>query len=220
MRERISSAHVLAVIAIVLALGGNAVAFHLGKNSVGPKQLKKNAVTTAKIKNEAITGAKVKKGSLTGAQIDASTLGTVPTARNATSAGTASVANSLATPEASHEVGSPGEPPFQNGWHNPPEGGLLVVPKVAFYKDREGEVHLEGEAEGGNGPIFQLPPGYRPGERSILIVPAVCPTCDPSGQGLSIAGPDVETFEDGQVNLLNALAETARLDGVTFRAES
>lgn len=83
MKERISSAHVLAIIAIVLALGGNAFAFQLGKNSVGSKQLKKNAVTTAKVKKEAITAAKVKKGTLTGTQIDVSTLGTVPSAVNA-----------------------------------------------------------------------------------------------------------------------------------------
>jgi hypothetical protein len=102
MRERFTSAHVLALIAIVLAIAGNAVAFTLGKNSVGSKQLKKNAVTTAKIKqnsvttakikNQAITSVKVKNGTLTGAQIDASTLGTVPNAANATNA--ASAANS------------------------------------------------------------------------------------------------------------------------------
>ncbi len=87
MRDRITSAHVLALIAIVLAVGGNAFAFTLGKNSVGTKQLKKNAVTTAKIKKEAVTAAKVKKGTLTGTQINASTLGTVPNAANAQALG-------------------------------------------------------------------------------------------------------------------------------------
>ncbi len=86
MRERISSAHVLAVIAIVLALGGNALAFTLGKNSVGAKQLKKSAVTTAKLKKEAVTAAKVKKGTLTGTQINLASLGTVPSAANAANA--------------------------------------------------------------------------------------------------------------------------------------
>jgi hypothetical protein len=70
-----------------LAVGGNALAFTLGKNSVGSKQLKKNAVTTAKIKKEAVTAVKVKKGTLTGKQINASTLGTVPNAVNAQSLG-------------------------------------------------------------------------------------------------------------------------------------
>ena len=88
MRSRIGSAHILALIAIILALGGNALAFTLGKNSVGPKQLKKNSVTTAKIKNEAVTAAKVKKGTLTGAQINSSTLGEVPAATKAGDAAT------------------------------------------------------------------------------------------------------------------------------------
>ena len=57
MKERITSATVLALIAIVLAVGGNAVAFTLGKNWVGTKQLKKNAVTESEIKKNAITKA-------------------------------------------------------------------------------------------------------------------------------------------------------------------
>ncbi len=112
-RERISSAHVLALIAIILALGGNALAFTLGKNSVGSKQLKKNAITTAKIKKNAVTGAKikaqaitaaqVKNGSLTGTQINASTLGQVPAANKAE---TANTANSLTPSEEWHVVES------------------------------------------------------------------------------------------------------------------
>ncbi len=95
MRERITSAHVLALIAIVLAVGGNAFAFTLGKNSVDTKQLKKNSVTTAKIKNQAVTAAKVKKGTLTGKQINASKLGIVPSAVHATSADNATQLGNL-----------------------------------------------------------------------------------------------------------------------------
>ena len=72
------------ILAFVVLAGGTAyAASHLGKNSVGTKQLRRNAVTAAKIKKGAVTGAKVKSGSLTGAQIDASTLGTVPSASRA-----------------------------------------------------------------------------------------------------------------------------------------
>ena len=72
------------ILAFVVLAGGTAyAASHLGKNSVGTKQLRRNAVTAAKIKKGAVTGAKVKSGSLTGAQIDASTLGTVPSALRA-----------------------------------------------------------------------------------------------------------------------------------------
>jgi len=69
-------------IAVFLVLGG-ATAFaahHLGRRSVGAKQLKSNAVTTAKLKRNAVSRAKIKKeavdttkiadGSVTGADIN------------------------------------------------------------------------------------------------------------------------------------------------------
>src|SRR5215467_14180809 len=102
MRPRLSFANVVSVLALFVALGGSAYAFHLGKNSVGAKQLKKNAVTTAKVKNEAITAAKVKKGTLTGTQVNVSTLGTVP---SATTAQHAQTADAIQAPEALHLVG-------------------------------------------------------------------------------------------------------------------
>ena len=91
-RRRPSPALVLAVIALVAALSGTAFAA-LGKNSVGPKQLKNKAVTTGKIANNAITGAKVKNGSLTGADINLKVLGTVPDATNAQQAANANTVN-------------------------------------------------------------------------------------------------------------------------------
>lgn len=77
MRPKLSFANVLSVLALFVALGGSAYAFHLGKNSVGSTQLKKNAVTTTKIKNGAVTGRKIK----------AATLRTVPSAANAQTLG-------------------------------------------------------------------------------------------------------------------------------------
>ncbi len=206
LRERITSAHILALIAIVLAVGGNAVAFTLGKNSVGTKQLKKNAVTTPKIKKEAVTAAKVKKGTLTGRQIDASTLGTVPAAQ------TANLASSVAPSEGWHLVGTAGEPSFQNNWQN---AGTLD--RVGFYKDREGVVHLKGAAMGGtsNNVIFGLPPGYRPtaGELVTIAVGCDCPASSGTAS-VTVGGPV------GGVTLNNATVNAVFFDGVTFRAES
>jgi hypothetical protein len=88
IRSKLTYANVIATLALFIAVGG-ATAFaatQLKKNSVGTKQIKNNAVTEAKIKNGSVTGAKVKNGSLTGTQVNASTLGTVPSATSATTA--------------------------------------------------------------------------------------------------------------------------------------
>jgi hypothetical protein len=79
IREKLTYANVVSSLCLFLLLSGGAAyaASHLGKNSVGPKQLKKNAVTSAKIKNGAVTGAKVK----------VATLGKVPSASFADNAG-------------------------------------------------------------------------------------------------------------------------------------
>ena len=71
----------MSTLAVFLLLGGATAlaASQLQKNSVGPRQLKKNAVTTPKIKNGAVTGSKVNLNSL----------GTVPNASHAATAGDA-----------------------------------------------------------------------------------------------------------------------------------
>jgi hypothetical protein len=209
IRDRISSAHILALIAIILALGGNAIAFTLGKNSVGSKQLKKNAVTTAKVKKEAITAAKVKKGTLTGTQINASTLGTVRTALFANSAATAS---SLPPAEPWHEVGAPGEPQFQHGCKNL----VSTEQTVRFYKDHEGVVHLEGRYSGcaSTGDIaFQLPVGFRPErpDSSLQFGPATGPVV------VVLSTIDQAPFLSGAVEC--GLSDCI-INGITFRAES
>ena len=80
MRPRLSYANVMSTLCIFLLLGGGAYAAgHLGKNTVGVKQLKKGAVT----------GGKVKDNSLTGTDINESTLGTVPRATRAAPTGPA-----------------------------------------------------------------------------------------------------------------------------------
>lgn len=57
------AALVVSSVALVAATttGGFAAGAHLGKHSVGTKQLKKNAVGTANLKNGSVTGAKLGK---------------------------------------------------------------------------------------------------------------------------------------------------------------
>jgi hypothetical protein len=105
--HRPSPAMVVALLALFVSLSGSAyAALNLPKNSVGTRQLKKGAVTTAKLHNGAITASKVARNSLTGTQINASTLGTVPSAQTAA---TASNAENAASATTAAELG--GQPP-------------------------------------------------------------------------------------------------------------
>src|SRR5262245_58316869 len=67
----------MATIAVFIARGGA---------SYAATQLPKNSVGTNQLKNSAVTGAKVKNQSLGGADIDLGSLGTVPSAANASHA--------------------------------------------------------------------------------------------------------------------------------------
>jgi hypothetical protein len=71
----------MSTVAVFLAMGGAGAvaATHLGRNTVGTQQLKASSVT----------GPKVKDGSLTGADVNAASLGKVPGAAHADSAGSA-----------------------------------------------------------------------------------------------------------------------------------
>jgi hypothetical protein len=85
---RPSPAMVVAVIALVVALGGSAYA----ATQIGTNQIKSNAITAAKIKSNAVTGAKIKNGAVTGSKINLSSVGTVPSATHATTADSATKA--------------------------------------------------------------------------------------------------------------------------------
>lgn len=151
---------------------------------------------------------------MTGTQINLSTLGTVPTATNATGATNAinatnaqhaQTADAIQAPEALHLINAPGEPPFAPTWKNLAMGYAVA----AFYKDREGVVHLQGTVEG-NGTtslVFTLPPGYRPAAYQPL-----------PGIGEDGVPTTVTVREDGEVISNNV--ELISLNGITFRAES
>ncbi len=215
MRPKLTYANVMSTLCFFLLLGGGAAyaASHLGKNTVGTKQLKKGSVTTAKIKKNAITGAKVKEQTLTGSDINLKKLGTVPSATHATSADSAM---SLSPPEAVHVVGAAGQPPFEGGSKKYSAVGVQFPP-LSFYKDYDGIVHIEGFAIVGASSselvsIFTLPPGFRPADGTTMAFDV--------GDGVLVFGSDA-TFGSAAYNG-NVVAEQGKiqnLNGITFRAE-
>jgi hypothetical protein len=70
-------------------------------------------------------------------------------------------------PEAYREVGSDGNPVFLNGCSN--VGGVYET--AAFFRDRQGIVHLKGAVTcpGTSQTAFQLPPGYRPADNKVHV---------------------------------------------------
>jgi hypothetical protein len=227
-----SPAMIVALIALVVALGGTTyAAIKLPKNSVGGKQLKKNSVSVKKIKKNAVTGAKVKDQSLTGKDIDLGRLGTVPSAQQA---------NSLSPMEATHFVGRPGEPGFENGSKPFTFAAPFQIQPVGFYKDHDGIVHLQGVVVVGIGTpvdtIFTLPPGFRPANSTAAFFTVLClggslgGECekdDPSGDEESYS---VISITGSNTSLIGGLPASGTvvgeggaaisLDGVSFRAES
>jgi hypothetical protein len=83
IKGRFGSAHLIAVVALVMAVTGTSVALP-GANSVDSGDLKKNAVTSGKIKNKTIAGGDVKANGLGGGQINEAKLGQVNSAKKAT----------------------------------------------------------------------------------------------------------------------------------------
>lgn len=101
--------NVVGYLALFVALGGTSyAAANLPKHSVGTKQLKNGAVTHKKLGVRSVSGSNVKNGTLTGTNINASTLGEVPSAANATNAANATSATNATnatTAENSAELG-------------------------------------------------------------------------------------------------------------------
>jgi hypothetical protein len=105
LRYRPSPAMVVALIALVFAMGG--VSYGLATGSVDSREIKNNTVRTqdirqghvrtSDVRNNNLRGQDIRDGTLTGEDIDEGTLDTVPNATNATNATSANTANSAAT---------------------------------------------------------------------------------------------------------------------------
>lgn len=110
IRERVSSAHVIAVIALFVALGGTAFAATFGNNSVKSRHIVDNKVKSKDLKDDkAVQSADVTDGSLGSADLATEArgaygkvdpAGTLANARNVTSVTRADVGVYCITPAA------------------------------------------------------------------------------------------------------------------------
>lgn len=252
--KRPSPGLAVAFIALLAALSSSAVALpgksivdsgDIKKGAVKRSDISRKAVNGGKVANGSLTGADVRDDSLTGADLDEGTLGQVSSANSANTANTANSANSansadtaitantannVAAPEAFHEVGAAGEPPFKNGCANFQDDDGVKFESVGFYKDREGVVHLRGVYQcpaAGDIP-FQLPPGYRPSNGRYLAPTVGCGGCvrtDSDGDTVSvengllvIVGAGAVPGDSSVDGAILGEGRTVGLDGVTFRA--
>lgn len=184
LRYRPSPAMVVACISLFVALGGVGYA----ATKIGSGQIKNNSIRTQDIRNRTIRGKDVRGNTLTAKQIK--------------------------DPERYHEVGSGGQPPFQNGavnFANTKPGGDFS--RAGFLKDNEGFVHLRGTVRvttpspSGQAVIFTLPRGYRPAH--ILDVATIASS--------TTAFVYVHPNGDVEVGGVVGQADYA-LDSITFRA--
>jgi hypothetical protein len=116
---------------------------------------------------------------------------------------------SLAGPEAVHQVGATGEPPFAAGASN--SAGFVPT---GFYKDGFGIVHVQG-TETTNAPaavVFKLPAGYRPSATVCVSGPAFV-------NSTTFTTDRICVDSDGSVKNERGTGNTfVSLDGLTFRA--
>jgi hypothetical protein len=212
LKGKLTYANVISTLCLFLLLGGGAAfaatKLKLGKNSVGTKQ----------IKNGAVTGIKIKKGTISGTNINLGTLGTVPSANTAATAGTA---NALAPMEPTRIVGASGQPPFLDGTNNY-SFGPFKFPPAGFYKDHDGIVHLNGLVKTGSGEspvpglVFQLPTGSRPASGSEEVFVSEESAVFVFGSNVVIEGIELS----GDVWVESGKEKVGALSGITFRAES
>lgn len=103
-----------------------------------------------------------------------------------------------------HQIGTTGEPPFQNSWVN--YGGGFDT--CYFYKDNEQRVWLGGMIKGGSSGtvVFTLPGGYHPLGGQILF----------DGQSNS-ALARVDVLASGDVVVVTGNTAWVSLNGLSFR---
>ena len=88
IRTHLSSAHLIAMIALFVALGSTSIAaVTLTKNSVGAKQIKKNAVTASEVKRNAVGASELRSNAVASGDIADNGVGGADLSDNSVGAG-------------------------------------------------------------------------------------------------------------------------------------
>jgi hypothetical protein len=218
LRSKLTYANVISTVCLFLLLGGGAAvaATQLGKNSIGTKQIKNGAITGAKIKKASIEATKLTALAISSLKGQKGAKGAAG-AKGATGAkgergatgpqGPQGPTGTFAAPEPLRVVGAPGQPAFGTGWEN---FSSSTRPSAAFYLDRQGIAHLQGEvtrSSGTGGDIFVLPAGYAPELQQTFAA---------VGNGGTFAVVSVEP--DGEVSFDVGNPGVLHLNGISWRA--
>jgi hypothetical protein len=205
--RRPSPALVVSIIALVIASAGTAVASTvLIKSS---RQVAKGAINSGDLADRKAVNVvdltPTARAALTGKAGPAG-----PAGPNGPAGAKGDTGAPVAPPEAFREVGTTGQPGFENGWTN---FGPALYDTAAFHKDPLGVVHLKGTVQSGSiGAIFTLPEGYRPAKSQFFAIPAANAFGDVLVRGLTEGGLA------GKVQFNAGSTTFASLDGITFRA--
>jgi hypothetical protein len=195
LSHRPSPAMIVAVIALVVAASGTAIA---AGSLVSGDSL---------IKQRSLSGNRLRNHTLTGKQINLAKLGKVPSAHTAD---VAANANQLGGQSPSAYASAGGlsymTPTLLSGWTNG------ATSAAQFAKDPFGVVHLRGSLANGTGVAFVLPDGFRP--PSEVIESVWTPFTAGAVWGELIILTTGQVIPEGT----NAKMLTS-LDGVTFSAQ-
>jgi hypothetical protein len=148
IRTNLTSAHVIAMLALFVALGGTGVAaVSLSKNSVGAKQIKKNAVRAAEINRNAVGASEIRRNAVAGGDVADGGIGSLDIGDNAVGSGELSD-NSVGSGElADNSVGSSELADGSVGSSEVTDGSLLesdMAPGVVDGPDAFARVQANG----------------------------------------------------------------------------
>lgn len=219
----------VALTALFVALSGTAIALpgknrvdknDLKRGSVGSRAIANNSIRSSDIRRSNVLSSDIKDNAVTGNDVDEGSLGTVPSAANAATAGNASALGAVG-PGGYQRTGAPRffAATLQSGFQRYSPGGVDQSPP-GYWIDGEGTTHLQGALTLGSSAntAFTLPVGFRPLTQRRLAIACA------AGAG------DLVVRTDGQVVVNNQGSPApgsncvgtgqAYLDGTEFRRDN